>query len=128
MSARETINGLLEEWLRLTRSEARAIEASSWRDVRKFQSAKTRLQPLLNSARGELIAENPSLASDAGGHPFRAEINHLIALEASNAALLAEQKRKARVRMQSLVEARRNLGRLRGSYLPKPDLVLDSYS
>jgi hypothetical protein len=128
MSARETITGLLQEWLRLTQSEARAIEAASWRDVSRFQSAKAGLQPLLNRARGELIAENPSLASNAGDHPFRAEINHLIALEASNAGLLAEQKRKARSRMQSLVEARRNLGRLRGSYLPKPDRVLDSYS
>jgi hypothetical protein len=128
MSARETINGLLQEWLCLTQTEARAIEAASWQDVRRIQSAKSRLQPLLNDARAEWAASDPLASSGLADQPFRAEINRLVALEASNAGLLAEQKRQASARLQSLFEARRNLGRLRGSYLPKPNLVLDSYS
>jgi hypothetical protein len=127
MSARDTIIGLLQEWFRLTQTEARAIEARSWRDVCSAQAAKSRLRPLLDAAMTGLPAAQKA-SGEIPDQSIRSRIGQLIAMEASNANLLAEQKRKAGMRMQSLVDARRNLARLRRSYLPRPDMVFDSYS
>ncbi len=129
MSARQTIAGLLEQWRCLTGGETQAIQTGAWADLKKIQADKADLQPQLTAAMDEWAAENRGLpAAGAGDHPFRAEVNQLIALEASNGALLADQMRKRREALASLEQAGRRLRRVRGSYASRPEANWQSYS
>jgi hypothetical protein len=124
MSPRDQIAALLDQWLHFTRREARAIEAAAWEEVQKIQTAKTDLQSRLNVARADWLAAEPAPDTQS----FRSDINRLIALEASNASLLASQKRRLKSNLDSLIGARRTLRRVRRCYAPAREAVLNSYS
>ena len=127
MNAQEEIDQLLEQWLTLTRTEARAIEAGAWSEVEEIQARKSDLQPALNAARERWTNENPAVSAD-GEHPFRAAINRLIGMEASNGALIAAQRRQAEVRREALKKTARTLRQVHRSYRQMAEPAWQSYS
>jgi len=127
MSARQEVNELLRRWFELTQEEAGAIQSAAWSNVRQIQSAKGALQPTLTAAVEKWTLENGRGAL-SGNHPFRAEVNRLLSLESRNAALLAEQVRRAKLEKAQRAEGLRNLRLLRGSYASKLNSHWQSFS
>ena len=129
MSAQQQIAGLLDQWLQLTLAEEQAIEAAAWSELKRIQSAKAGLQPPLNEATAEWAAEHSDRPlAETPDHPFRAEVNRLITLEAGNGERLAARIKGARQEILSRETSCRNLRRVHGSYARKPEAVWNSYS
>jgi hypothetical protein len=126
MSARQDIAGLLEQWRRLTAEESEAIQIGAWTQLKSIQAAKSDLQPLLNCAMDKWAEENTGAPST--DHPFRAEVNDLIALEAGNGQLLAAKMHNVQEARSSLEQAGRRLRRVHASYGQKRDAAWHSYS
>lgn len=122
MSARDELAAVLQRWLQLTRQEASAIEAAAWPALARIQASKAPLRDSFVAAARQCATEDPSL-------PFRAEVGRIISLLTRNAEVLAAQLRRARARQKSLNEARRNLGKIRQSYIQPARLTAwNSYS
>jgi hypothetical protein len=125
MSAQEEIAGLLTEWLELTHGEAAAIQAAAWADVHRFQSGKAGLQRRITQAMDGWNRQKPT---DLRDHPFRAQVNRLISLEARNGEMLAVQMSRAKAEMAALVQTGRTLRRIKESYAGKREARWHSYS
>ena len=114
MSARQDIEKYLGEWQRLTQAEALAIDSAAWPRVTQVQSAKSSLRDSLTAALEQFAAETGGpLPAD---HPLRLEASRLMSLESRNAALLAEQFRRAETKKKALTDSLQNLRRLRKAY------------
>ena len=118
MSARAELKTLLAQWLELTQAEGGAIRSASWTRVSEIQSQKAALQKSFDHAREKWAVENPA---GALLNAFQTEISRLLSLEERNKTLLAAQMRRARAEQESLHEARRNLAKIRRSYIRKQD-------
>jgi hypothetical protein len=114
MDPRQRIASILKQWLEMTHSESQAIQAGDWVTLRRIQDAKAELRTPLGEAIAQWRAENPA---EAATHPFRAEVNHLLALETQNGNFLAARKRKAGEKKKLLEQALFNLRRVRSSYV-----------
>jgi hypothetical protein len=125
MSAQQDIARLLQQWLDFTQAEAGAIESSAWPALKEIQAAKSKLQRPLTDAMGKWTAQSPENSSN---HPFRAEVNQLIALEARNSERLSAQASRTRLRQESQANAVRNLRNVHRSYGRKPAAGWESYS
>jgi hypothetical protein len=125
MDPRQRIAALLKDWLRMTHSEAQAIQAADWPLLRKIQSAKSDLRLPLGQALEQWRAQNPA---QAAADPFRAEVTRLLALETQNGNVLAARQQKALQKKKLLELALFNLRRVRGSYVPPARPALDSCS
>ncbi len=109
MNARQRITGLLKEWLLLTHRESHAIQLGRWSELSEIQDAKAALRQPLANAIAQWKTENPA---DGDWHPFRDEVNRLLALESHNSELLALRKREVREKILLLEQALYDLRRL----------------
>jgi outer membrane PBP1 activator LpoA protein len=114
MKARQIITTLLKEWLELTHRESHAIQMGRWSELARIQAAKAALQAPLTEAIERWKNENPA---EAAGHPFRDEVNRLLALEAHNGELVAVRKREVREKILLLEQALDDLCRFQSSYV-----------
>lgn len=113
MNPRQRIAAILKEWLEMTHAESQAIQGGDWPTLSRVQDAKFGLRSPLGQAMEQWRAQSPA---EAAAQPFRAEVNHLLALETQNGNFLAARKRKAEEKKQLLEQALFNLRRVRSSY------------
>jgi outer membrane PBP1 activator LpoA protein len=113
MKARQRITTLLKEWLAMTHRESHVIQIGRWSELARIQKAKAALQLPLTNAIEQWQAENPA---EAASHPFRNEVNRLLALESQNSELLVLRKREVREKTLLLEQALDGLHRLRSAY------------
>ncbi len=125
MDPRQHIAAILKDWLEKTHAEGQAIHAGDLAALAKIQESKAALRAPLAEAVAQWRAENPE---EADAHPFRAEVNRLLALETHHSNLLAARKRKTQEKKVLLEQALFNLRRVRSSYAQTPDRVFNTYS
>lgn len=118
---------LLEEWLQLTLAECEAIQSAAWSRLKEAQAAKFKLRWPISETLAQWQRQGAT-GSGPAAHPFRVEVDKLLALEARNGELLAAQIIKTRGERVSRDQALHNLRKVRGSYARKPEAVWASYS
>jgi len=92
MEPRQRIAAILKQWLEKTHAEGEAIHAADLTALGKIQESKAELRAPLAEAIAQWRAKNPD---EADTHPFRDEVNQLLALETHHSELLAARKRRA---------------------------------
>ncbi|MGA2176307.1 MAG: hypothetical protein ABSH38_15125 [Verrucomicrobiota bacterium] len=125
MEPRQRIAAILKQWLEKTHAEGEAIHAADLTALGKIQESKAELRAPLAEAIAQWRAKNPD---EADTHPFRDEVNQLLALETHHSELLAARKRRAQEKKVLLEQALFNLRRVRSSYVQAPNRVFNKYS
>lgn len=119
-----------ESWRRLAEAEGRAIRAADWKALERCQEQLLELQPRFAAAALAARAEwtRLGLAAHPEADRFGALLGELIALEQSNASLLAEHRRQAVTQLDELDAGIRRLRRVQHSYAPARAAVWSSFS
>jgi len=118
MSAEHELYDAYEEWRQLAGSEGRAIDAADWGLVAACQTSLRQLQKRISklsiAARTEWANAhvNPAVREQM----LNATVRELIQIEQRNQILLVAAQAAARVKMEQLNEAGRNLKLIRRSY------------
>ena len=112
MNPRE-LEHLFGEWRQLTEAEGRAISGDDWTEVRRQQERKEELQTRLVRATdaGRILGAGPSANRADFERRFRPVITELVAMEMTNAQLVATRRASAR---REFAECDRAAGNLRG--------------
>jgi hypothetical protein len=130
MDAQRELTAAYAEWRRLVEAAGEAIRVRDWDRVsacqRDLQSLQTRISRLTPAARTAWSV------SDCGQAVQNRWLNNtvqdLLQLEQRNLNLLAGMKETARVKLNQLGQARRNLNQIHQSYGFKPRATWNSLS
>jgi hypothetical protein len=124
MNARNELAGILEQWLQLTGKESAAIQSAAWPALKRIQARKTALRQSFAAAAQKCAREDASAAQALTPQAAR-----IVSLLTRNGEALAAQLRKVRARQEVLNQAKRNLSRIKRSYLrPQHSTAWHSYS
>jgi hypothetical protein len=130
MSAFQELNGLYQEWRRLSEAEGEAIRRGEWPAVEQCQEAKYKLQSCITMATEVYQSD----LAHPGGDPldydrqFRGIVADLIQLEERNGKWLEDQKRQAREQLEELARTSSNLRLVRRAYASGRSAAWSSYS
>jgi hypothetical protein len=111
MNAGPNLDGILDQWLDLTRAEAAAIQASNWGSLEQIQARKSSLQQPLADVFARFTASGAELTET-----LREKAGRIISLLTRNGEVLAAQLRRARARQESFDQVSRTLNRIQQSY------------
>jgi hypothetical protein len=108
---------ILEEWLRCSNGQTRALQVMDWPQVNALQSIKDGLEAKLRLVK-------PWQPGDAADSLLR----ELVEVESANIDLFASQKDRFKQQVQHIDRTLQSLARLRGSYVQSREPSWQSYS